>query len=54
MKITLIGANDLSGEIERLRNNGVKFREDLTKKDWGLENLFEDTFGNLVMLQKIT
>lgn len=54
LPVIVFGANDLSGEIERLKNNGVKFREDLTKKEWGLENLFEDTFGNLIMLQKIS
>ena len=52
LPVIVFGVNDLSGEIERLKNNGVKFREDLTKKEWGLENLFEDSFGNLIMLQK--
>jgi predicted enzyme related to lactoylglutathione lyase len=54
LPVIVFGVSDLSGEIERLKNNGVKFREDLTKKEWGLENLFEDTFGNLIMLQKIS
>ena len=53
LPIIVFGVNDLLGEIERLKNNGVNFRDDLTKKEWGLENLFEDTFGNLIMLQKI-
>jgi predicted enzyme related to lactoylglutathione lyase len=49
----VFGVHDLSGEIERLKNKGVKFREDLTKKEWGIENLFEDSCGNLIMLQKM-
>ena len=53
LPIIVFGVNDLSGEIERLKNKGVKFREDLTKKEWGLENLFEDSFGNLIMLQRM-
>ena len=53
LPVIVFGVNDLSGEIERLKNKGVKFRDDLTKKEWGLENLFEDSFGNLIMLQKI-
>ena len=48
----VFGVEDLSGEIEKLKNKGVKFRDDLTKKEWGLENLFEDSFGNLIMLHK--
>lgn len=53
LPIIVFGVNDLSGEIERLKKKGVKFRDDLTKKEWGLENLFEDTCGNLIMLQQI-
>lgn len=49
----VFGVNDLPGEIERLKKSGVRFREDLTKKEWGLENLFEDSSGNIVMLQKL-
>ena len=52
LPVIVFGVNNLSGEIERLKDNGVKFREDLTKKEWGLENLFEDSCGNLIMLQK--
>lgn len=52
LPVIVFGVNDLSGEIERLKNNGVKFRDDLSKKEWGLENLFEDTCGNIIMLHK--
>ena len=52
LPVIVFSANDLDEEIERLKNNGVKFRDDLTKKEWGLENLFEDSCGNLIMLQK--
>ena len=53
LPVIVFGVYDLAGEIERLKKNGVKFRADLTKKEWGLENLFEDSCGNLIMLQKI-
>jgi predicted enzyme related to lactoylglutathione lyase len=53
LPVIVFGVDDLSGEIEKLKNKGVKFRDDLTKKEWGLENLFEDSFGNLIMLQKL-
>lgn len=53
LPIIVFGVSDLPGEIERLKKNGVVFRDDLTKKEWGIENLFEDTFGNLIMLQEL-
>jgi predicted enzyme related to lactoylglutathione lyase len=52
LPVIVFSVVDLSGEIAKLKDKGVKFREDLTKKEWGLENLFEDTSGNLIMLQK--
>ncbi len=52
LPVMVFGVDDLEGEIERLKNKGVVFRDDLTKKEWGLENIFEDSFGNLIMLQK--
>lgn len=54
LPVIVFGVDDLSGEIVRLKDQGVKFREDLTNKEWGLENLFEDSFGNLIMLQQNT
>ena len=52
LPVIVFSVDDLPGEIERLKKSGVKFRDDLTKKEWGLENLFEDTCGNIIMLQK--
>lgn len=52
LPVIIFGVDDLKVEIERLKKRGVKFRDDLTKKEWGLDNLFEDSFGNLIMLYK--
>jgi len=52
LPIIVFGVDDLAGEIERLKKKGVRFREDLTKKEYGLENLFEDTCGNIIMLYR--
>ena len=52
LPIIVLGATDLQTEIEKLKNKGVKFRDDLAKPEWGLENLFDDTFGNLIMIQE--
>ena len=50
----MFGVSDLANEIKRLKNHGVKFREDLTKIEWGIKNLFEDTCGNLIMLEAVS
>jgi predicted enzyme related to lactoylglutathione lyase len=52
LPVIIFSVDDLGGEIEKLKARGVKFRDDLTKKEWGLENLFEDTCGNIIMIQK--
>jgi hypothetical protein len=52
LPIIVFGVNDLPGEIGRLKNHGVEFREDLIKKKWSIESLFEDSFGNLLMLEE--
>jgi predicted enzyme related to lactoylglutathione lyase len=49
----VFGVSDLAGEIKRLKSRGVKFRDDLTKPEWGIQNLFEDTCGNLIMLEEV-
>lgn len=46
----VFGAEDVPAEVERLRAKGVAFRDDLAKPEWGLDNLFEDGQGNILML----
>ncbi|MBC8180247.1 VOC family protein [candidate division KSB1 bacterium] len=50
----VFGVNNLAEEIKRLKSLGVKFRDDLTKIEWGLQNLFEDSCGNLIMLDEVS
>jgi hypothetical protein len=52
LPIIVFNVDDLPGENGRLRNKGVKFREDFIRKRWRLEHLFEDSFGNLIMLEE--
>ena len=54
LPIIVFGTTNIQAEIEKLKKNGVKFRGDLAKPEWGLQNLFEDTFGNLIMIQEIS
>ena len=52
--IIVFGTTNIHAEKEKLKKNGVRFREDLAKPEWGLQNLFEDTFGNLIMIEVIS
>ncbi len=47
----VFGVKDIQMEIKHLKERGVVFRDDLDKPEWGIKNLFEDTVGNLIMLQ---
>jgi catechol 2,3-dioxygenase-like lactoylglutathione lyase family enzyme len=50
LPIIVFTADNVESVRKELESKGVKFRDDLNKPEWGLENLFEDTFGNLIML----
>lgn len=52
LPIIIFGVSDLPIEIQKLKSKGVQFRDDLTKIEWGLENIFEDSCGNLIMIQE--
>lgn len=52
LPVIVLGTADLASEVAKLKAKGVHFRDDLTKPEWGIENLFEDTCGNLIMLQE--
>ena len=50
LPVIVFGADDVAATRSELQSRGVKFRDDLPKPDWGIQNLFEDTCGNLIML----
>jgi len=54
LPVIVFGTTDIHTEIEKLKKRGVKFRDDLARPEWGLQNLFEDTFGNLIMIEEIS
>ncbi|MEX0330736.1 MAG: VOC family protein [Puniceicoccaceae bacterium] len=51
LPVIIFGVDNPAEEVLRLKEKGVIFREDLANKEWGLENIFEDTCGNFIMLQ---
>lgn len=51
LPVMIFSVNDVAAELERLEKEGIKLRPDLDRPDWGLENMFEDGCGNLIMLE---
>ena len=48
--VIVFSADDIEKEYERLKDLGVVFKKTPTKTDAGTEAIFEDGFGNLIML----
>ena len=53
LPVIMFGVDDIQKEYERLCELGVEFRKPPTQADWGIETVFEDTCGNLVLLAQI-
>jgi len=51
LPIMIFAVKDIETEMRNLASAGVKLRPDLDKPEWGLENMFEDGCGNLLMLE---
>lgn len=48
--VIVFSVPDLGAEYERLKGLGIRFKKEPTKTDWGFESVFDDTFGNYIML----
>ena len=53
LPIMVLGVKNVAAELERLKTSGVKLRPELDKPEWGLENMFEDGCGNILMIEEI-
>ena len=51
LPIIVFGADNVETVRKDLESRGVTFRDELSKPEWGLKNLFEDKCGNLIMLE---
>ena len=49
----VFGVDDIQAEYERLKDRGVVFRKEPTRTEYGIETVFEDTFGNLIQLHQV-
>ncbi len=44
-------AEDVTAQMQRLKAAGVVLRPELDNPKWGIENVFEDGCGNLLMIE---
>lgn len=47
-----LGAKNIENELNRLKAAGIKLRPELDNPKWGIENVFEDGCGNLLMIEE--
>lgn len=52
MPIMAFESKNIGAELERLKAAGVKLRPELDKPKWGIQNVFEDGCGNLLMIEE--
>lgn len=48
----VFNSDDCKGDAAALAAKGVKFVEEPTQKPWGLEALFLDLYGNIIMINQ--
>jgi catechol 2,3-dioxygenase-like lactoylglutathione lyase family enzyme len=49
---TMFFAGDVRAECERLAGLGVRFPVPVTETEWGVQAVFDDTCGNLILLHQ--
>ncbi len=52
LPLMAFGVKNAKTELERLRVSGVVLRPELDNPDWGIQNVFEDGCGNLLMIEE--
>jgi len=54
LPILALEAKNIEVELKNLKAAGVKLRPELDKPKWGIQNVFEDGCGNLLMIEQKT
>lgn len=53
LPVIVFGVANVQQEYDRLIGQGVLFRKTPTKTDWGIEAIFDDTFGNYIQISQV-
>jgi len=52
LPIMAFSAKDTARQLDKLKAEGIKLRPELDKPEWGIQNVFEDGCGNLIMIEE--
>ncbi|WP_299948333.1 VOC family protein [uncultured Microbulbifer sp.] len=52
LPIMVLEVKNVKSEFKRMEVAGVKLRPELDKPKWGIQNVFEDGCGNLLMIEE--
>ncbi len=52
LPIMALGTKNAEDELNRLKASGVTLRSELDNPKWGIQNVFEDGCGNLLMIEE--
>lgn len=52
LPIIVFGVDDIYAEYEKLKSRGVVFKSEPKKTEWGIEAIFDDTFGNYIQIHQ--
>ncbi len=52
LPIMAFSVQAVEDELEKLKTAGIKLRPELDRPEWGIQNVFEDGCGNLIMIEE--
>lgn len=52
LPIMVFKVDNAKSALQRMKSLGVKLRPELHKPQWGIQNVFEDGCGNLLMIEE--
>ena len=52
LPIMVFSVDNVKAQKEKMMGSGVKLRPELDKPEWGIQNVFEDGCGNLLMIEE--
>lgn len=52
LPLAVFAVENVEAELEKMQLAGIKIRPELDKPKWGIQNVFEDGCGNLLMIEE--
>lgn len=52
LPVLILGAADVQSKYEALKSKGIVFKSEPSTNEWGTSAVFDDTFGNYIMIHQ--